>query len=295
MNERPEAGNAVEVTPGIRRILAPNASPMTHWGTNTYLLGVDEVVLIDPGPTSDAHLVALKAAIGGAPVSHVLITHAHLDHSPLARAFDAPVLAFGAATEGRRPTMQQLAELGSVGGGEGVDSAFAPDQYIADGEILQTGAGDIEVIHTPGHMSGHLSFAIGDLVFTGDHVMGWASTLISPPDGDLASFRASCERLARRHDRAYLPGHGGAIDAPAERLSWLIAHRNAREAEILKALESGPTPISAITRRVYTDIPPKMLPMAERNVLAHLIDLEEQNKATKDSRSHLEALWSRSD
>ena len=225
MDQRP--GEAVEVAPGVRRVLAPNPSPLTGPGTNSYLIGRGELAVVDPGPDEPRHLEALTAAAGGERVALILVTHAHLDHSALAPALaartGAPVAAFGDARAGRSPAMAALA--GGVGGGEGVDAGFAPDRRLADGEAVEVGGARIEALHTPGHMGNHLAFAVGYVVLTGDLVMGWASTLVSPPDGDVAAFMASCERLRGRAPRLLLPGHGDAVADPAARIDWLLAHR----------------------------------------------------------------------
>ncbi|MEO1154757.1 MAG: MBL fold metallo-hydrolase [Pseudomonadota bacterium] len=282
MHDQPEPGVAHELEPGVRRVLAPNPSPMTHWGTNTYLVGTDELAVIDPGPADAGHLAALRTAIGAARVSHILITHAHRDHSPLAAelqaATGAPVLAFGRAEAGRSPVMARLAAEGLVGGGEGVDAGFQPDETLADGDRITGPDWALQAIHTPGHFAGHLSFALNDAVFTGDHVMGWASTLISPPDGDLTAFMASCDRLLARSDRVYYPGHGAPIPDARARTEWLVAHRKGREAQILEALTNGPAGATTLATAIYTDTPPALLPAAVRNVLAHLIDLENRGR-----------------
>jgi hydroxyacylglutathione hydrolase len=278
--DHPDHGRAVELEPGLRRVIAPNPSPMTHWGTNTYLLGQARLVVVDPGPDDSAHLAALLAAVGGARVEAVLVTHPHRDHSPLAprlgRATGAPVLGFGPPEAGRSPIMAALAEGGGLGGGEGVDAGFRPDGLLGEGDCVATGDLTVEVLHTPGHFAGHLAFAVGDAVLTGDHVMDWASTLVSPPDGDVAAFMATSARLRARGDRVFHPGHGASVQKPAARLDWLMSHRRSREAEILDALAAGPSTIAEITARVYSALPPEMRPAAERNVLAHLIDLHKR-------------------
>ena len=264
--------------PGLRRVRAPNPSPMTHTGTNSYLVGEGALAVIDPGPDLDDHLAALLEALRpGERITHILVTHAHVDHAPLARRLadrtGAPVLAYGGATSGRSARMQALAESGLAGGGEGLDHGFRPDRTLADGDRIEGDGWSLEALWTPGHLGGHLCFAFGDTLFTGDHVMGWASSLVSPPDGDLTAFMASCRRLARRRDRIYLPGHGDPVEDPAERLAWLISHRESRESAILAALSEGPKTISEITTQVYADTPTPLRPAAERNVFAHLLDL----------------------
>lgn len=279
----PPPGVLLPVAPGVRRILARNPSEMTFRGTNTYVVGQGDVALIDPGPPDSAHFAAIQDALCGERVSHVFVTHAHLDHSPAAAlwhsAYDVPVLAFGAAHAGRSAVMARLAETGLAGGGEGVDSAFAPTRVLADGERVAGSGWALEALHTPGHMSNHMCFAFGDLLFTGDHVMGWSSSLISPPDGDLGAFMASCARLRRRAPGLLLPGHGAPVPDGAARLDALIAHRQGRTRDIFAALGPEPQSIAQITRQVYRDLPPGLLPAAERNVFAHLIDTVEKNMA----------------
>lgn len=282
---QPQAGVAELLEPGLRRILAPNPSPMTFRGTNTYLVGEGDVAVVDPGPVDDRHLGAILAALKpGERISHVLVTHAHLDHSPLAhplaRQVGAPVLAFGGPEAGRSPTMQRLAREGLLGGGEGVDTDFLPDEFLADGDSITTGCARLEALHTPGHMANHLAFAFGDALLSGDLVMGWATSLVSPPDGDLAAFMASLRRLQTRQWRRFHPGHGAPVDDPAKRLSELLTHRMGREASILAALSDGPATATELATRIYADTPPPLLPAAARNVLAHLIDLSEQFKVT---------------
>jgi hydroxyacylglutathione hydrolase len=276
----------MEVEPGLRLVRAPNRSPMTHTGTNTWIVGQGEVAVIDPGPDLPAHLSAIEAALGaGERVGHVLVTHAHRDHSPLARPlaarWGAPVLAAGGMAARRRPVMARLAAEAGIGGREGVDAGFAPDVVLEDGAEVAGEGWRLEVIATPGHTADHLAFAWGEAVFTGDHVMGWASSLVSPPDGDVVPFMASCRRLAARPARVYYPGHGEPVDDPAGRLAWLVAHREEREAAIVAALaEGGAATPAELAACIYTDTPPALLPAAERNVLAHLIALVEAGRAT---------------
>lgn len=275
------APSAETLEPGLRRILAPNPSPMTERGTNTYILGQGSVAIIDPGPDLPAHLQTILAALAPQErISHIFVTHAHLDHSPLAkplaRITSAPILGFGPPDAGRSPQMQALAAQG-IGGGEGVDIGFAPDIQLSDGDTVEGAGWQLRARHTPGHFAGHLCFAWGNRLFSGDHVMGWASSLVSPPDGDMADYRRSLAYLAAHPWDRFYPGHGAPIDQPAARLAELIAHRMTREAAILAALNHGPATLKTLTPMVYADTPPALYPAAKRNLLAHLIDLTERN------------------
>jgi glyoxylase-like metal-dependent hydrolase (beta-lactamase superfamily II) len=267
----------------VRRVRAANPSPLTGTGTNTYILGTGAVAVIDPGPALPDHLDAILSALtSGDRISHILVTHAHLDHSALAPALQAAtgaqVLAFGDALSGRSALMTQLLDRGMTGGGEGADTAFRPDGTLADGDVVQGETWKIEAIHTPGHMGCHLAFGFGGVLFSGDHVMDWSSTLVSPPDGDMGAYMASLSRLAARDWQVFLPGHGEPVADPAARLAELAAHRRARETAILAALKDGPATPMALTQRIYTDTPAALLPAASRNVLAHLIDLVDRKE-----------------
>ncbi|SPF81852.1 MBL fold metallo-hydrolase [Pseudoprimorskyibacter insulae] len=282
---RPIAGQPEEIAAGVRRIVAPNPSPMTFRGTNTYLVGTRGIAVIDPGPTLPNHLSAILAAVQpGQSITHIIVTHAHLDHSPLAAplqaATGAPILAFGDALSGRSPAMEQLAASGLLAGGEGVDLAFRPDQWLADGARVEGDGWSLDVLHTPGHMGNHIALGLGDLLFSGDLVMGWATSLVSPPDGDLTDFMASCERLLTGAWAQYLPGHGAPVTDPAARTRWLLDHRRSREAEILAALTQGPATARTLAERIYTQVPAALLSAAERNVLAHLIDLTGKSRVS---------------
>jgi glyoxylase-like metal-dependent hydrolase (beta-lactamase superfamily II) len=293
-------GTQVISTPqeGLRCVLAPNASPMTHWGTNTFLVGEGEVAVIDPGPAMPGHQARILEALApGERISHIFVTHSHLDHSPLARALSestgAPVLAFGDSLAGKSEVMQRLAAQGLTGGGEGVDPDFAPDVLIADGEEVSHGDWSLRAMWTPGHFGNHLCFEWGDAVFTGDLVMGWASSLVSPPDGDLSDFMASCARLKAVDARIHYPAHGAPIHDPAARLDWLIAHRRKREEDVLLALsQAAEQSLAALTARVYADIDARMWPIAERNCFAHLIDLVGKKRVTARPELSVDALFS---
>lgn len=293
-----ETGKAVTLAPGLRRILAPNPSPMTGRGTNTYLLGTRGIAVIDPGPDDRRHLHGILAAL--APdqhVSHILVTHAHLDHSPLARPLGeetgAPVMAYGNAEAGRSAVMRQLAHTGEIAGGEGVDTAFLPDRVLADGARIDGDGWHLTALWTPGHFGNHLCLEHGDAIFSGDLVMGWASSLISPPDGDLGDYIASCRRLRGRGARILHPGHGAPVTAPSERIDALIAHRKAREAEILAALAHEPGSARMLAARIYSDTPAALLPAAERNVFAHLLDLAGRDRAAPQGSLRTETVFTR--
>ncbi len=268
---------AEQLADGLQVVTAPNAGPMTFTGTRSYLLGDTEVALIDPGPDDPAHFAALGRALAGRRLSHVIVTHSHLDHSPLAkrmsRAFDAPVYGFGESHAGRSELMNGLAAQGGLDGGEGIDKAFKPDITVKDSDVITGQGWQLCAVHTPGHLSNHLCYAWHDYLFSGDHVMGWATTLVSPPDGDMAQFMASLRNLQNRPEKIYFPGHGAPIDNPQEMLTHQLDHRQKRENQILEAVFDGNHTIDSITAKIYADIDKRLLPAASRNVLAHIIGL----------------------
>lgn len=257
--------------PDLRRVRAPNPSPLTAGGTNTWLLGRASLCVIDPGPDDAGHLAAVLDATEGRPVEAIVVTHAHLDHSGLAPALGrrtgAAVLAFGDARAGLRP-----APLGP-GGGWGVDHRFRPDRRLADGEEIGGEGWRVVALHTPGHMGNHLCLDDGERLWTGDHAMGFATSLISPPEGDMEDYLLSLERLIALGPRSLWPGHGEPVrDGPA-RLRALLEHRLAREAEVLAALRPGPGTAATIAAALYADLPPPLGRAARGNVLAHLLHL----------------------
>jgi glyoxylase-like metal-dependent hydrolase (beta-lactamase superfamily II) len=229
---------------------------------------------------NDAHLGAVMAAIAGRRVSHILVSHSHLDHSPLARpladATGARIFAFGDSHAGRSDVMDQLVHSGLMGGGEGVDTSFAPDETLIDGDELTIDRWVLRAHHTPGHFGNHMCFTSGDIGFSGDLVMGWATSLVSPPDGDLTDFMASCAKLAATGIKRAYAGHGAPIADAQMRICELLTHRKSREAEILRALRAGPATPETLTSIIYTDVAPALLGMAQRNVLAHLVDLTQR-------------------
>jgi len=283
--------------PGLRRIVAPNPSPMTLNGTCTYILGTGAVAVIDPGPADRGHIAAILAALApGERISHILVTHAHLDHSPgarlLAEVSGARIHAFGPASAGRSPIMERLAATGLAGGGEGVDQAFAPDVLIADDQEITGADWSLRALHTPGHFCNHLSFIWGDAVFTGDHVMGWSSTLISPPDGDLGDYFRSLDKLAQVHARIFYPGHGAPVTGTAARIAELAAHRRERTAQIAAHLTRGAATVAQLTDLIYQEIPAALMPAASRNVFAHLIEMTETNQVSAEPEIRPDAAFS---
>jgi hydroxyacylglutathione hydrolase len=279
-------GAPEEVAPSVRRIVADNPSPMTFTGTATYLVGAWEIAVIDPGPRESRHLAAIREAVPrGGRIKAILVTHSHLDHSPGAKALSdwsgAPVYAYGLHGAGMSDRMRALQEAGlDLGGGEGADRAFNLDHALADGATVEGEDWTLRAIHTPGHLSNHLCYALegSGVVFTGDHVMGWATTMVSPPEGDMAAFIGSLRKLQGRGDTLYLPGHGAPVTDPEGMLAWQIAHRAARETQILDALRDGPADAAALVRRLYADIDQTLWPAARRNVLAHLLALQEDGR-----------------
>jgi glyoxylase-like metal-dependent hydrolase (beta-lactamase superfamily II) len=254
----------------VRRLLAPNPSPFTYTGTQTYLIGRGDVAVIDPGPDLPDHVDAMRNALAGERVAAIVCTHTHRDHSPASRALR---VATGAPIIGCAP-------LALDDDGPRSDAAFdpdyAPDRILADGESLSGDGWTLEAVATPGHTSNHICLALpeAEALFTGDHVMGWSTTVVAPPDGDMAEYMASLDRLLAREDRIYFPAHGPPVEDPKQHLRRLIEHRRGRERQILAHLEAGEGRIPAMVAGMYADVDPRLFPAAGRSVLAHLLDLE---------------------
>lgn len=289
-------GTAIPLQENLQMIIAPNPGPLTFWGTNTYVIGNGPFVVIDPGPNRESHLEAILAVTNG-DVSHILVSHTHSDHSPLALPLaertGAKTYGFGHSRAGMSDVMIALEQSGHGQSGEGLDHDFRPDIVCTDGQTLDTPAGTFTAIHTPGHLGNHLCFAWGDALFSADHVMEWATSIVSPPFGDLTDYMTSCEKLLKVPARVYYPGHGPAILTPHVRVQELIDHRRMRETQILTALESGPSTIPDLTSRLYADVPANLHPAAARNVFAHLIDLTQRNICKSSNPLSFQAIFER--
>lgn len=274
----PPTGQSIELHPLIRRVLAPNPSPFTYTGTQTYIVGTGEVAVIDPGPAEKAHLDAILGATEGETIRYIVCTHTHRDHSPAA----APLKdATGAEIAG-------CAALVLEDSGPRADSAFdesyTPDRVLSDGEKLTGDGWTLETVATPGHTSNHLCYALPEAgaLFTGDHIMGWSTTVVAPPDGDMAAYMASLEKLLERDFDAYYPAHGEPVDRPKRYTRGLIGHRKQREGQILRAIDEEVRVIPDMVAKMYKGIDPRLHGAAGRSVLSHLIDLERRGIVSRD-------------
>ena len=273
-------GRAVELSPLIRRVCAENPNAFTFKGTGTYIVGRGKVAVIDPGPLLDAHVNALLAATTGETITHILITHTHNDHSPAAAPLKA---ATGATTYGFGPHGAGK-KLEGVEVEEGGDMDFRPDVVLNDGDTIKGDGWTFDALATPGHTSNHLCFALREekALFSGDHVMGWSTTVIAPPDGDMAQYFASLERLTSRDDRTYYPTHGNPIREPQAFVRALIQHRHARERQIEACLKRGLTRIPDMVAVIYSEIDKKLHAAAAMSVLAHLQYMVANGRAKTD-------------
>ena len=281
-DDKLQPGEVETIAPGLRRVLCGNPGPFTWRGTNTYIIGQGRgVAVLDPGPVDAAHLAAILRATEGERITHILISHTHRDHSPGAAALKA---ATGAVTYGHGPHQTPPEQ-----GGEGGDHDFVPDVELEDGAVVHSDGWSVTALHTPGHCANHLCFALEmagteGVLFSADHVMSWSTSVVSPPDGDMAAYMRSVERLLARKDRMYLPGHGPRLPDPLPFVAALKAHRLEREAKVLDALRAaeGAT-AEALVPPVYgPELDPRLIPAAARSLLAHLIKLEAEGAARND-------------
>jgi glyoxylase-like metal-dependent hydrolase (beta-lactamase superfamily II) len=283
----PPAGELSRLSPLVRRVVAANPGPFTFTGTCSYIIGKDHVAIIDPGPDNDAHVAALLAAVHGETVDFIVVTHTHRDHSPAARAVKD---ATGAKIVGCRPHVPHPETLAAPREASH-DMTYAPDHVMADGEGLAGEGFELVAVATPGHASNHLCFALPRerVLFSGDHVMAWSTSVISPPDGSMADYMASLAKLRQRDDTLYWPGHGGPVTEPHRYVRALELHRRHREAAILARLAAGDRTIAAIVERLYVGLDPRLKGGAARSVLAHLQDLVARGLVSAEGPPTLDA------
>ena len=279
-NFAPPYGVAESVSPLIARLVCRNPGPFTFRGTATYLIGGAALVIVDPGPDDDAHFQALRTAIAGRPVSHILITHTHLDHSPLATRLaaetGAATVAFGPHGSGRGRADAALES--------GADLDFSPDLRISDGDELAAAGVSLRAVFTPGHTSNHTAYAVEDekALLCGDHVMAWSTSVISPPDGHMGDYLASLRKLLGRDDEVYWPTHGPPVRAPHGMVRALIAHRMMRRTAILEHLKEGPQSAATLVGRIYPGLDPPLVAAARQSALAHLEHLIEERRVRNE-------------
>lgn len=285
-----EYGEVAELSANIRRVIANNPGPFTLYGTGTYILGRGDVAIIDPGPPDPTHIEAIVAATRGERITHMLVTHTHMDHSPgcrlLRRSTDAPTYGYGPHGAGK---IEQ-----GVPVEEGGDMDFSPDVRVTDGDVIEGDGWSVECVYTPGHTSNHICYQLRAerALFTGDHVMGWSTSIVSPPDGDMKSYMASLRRLLERDDAVYWPTHGPAITRPKPHVEAFIAHRLEREAEIRDCLGRGIARIGEMVPIMYAGLPESMFPAAARSVFAAMLCLVERGEVRCDGDVSLEAAYS---
>ena len=279
-------GTLMQLSPLVGRVLAPNPSPFTYTGTPSYVVGTEEVAVIDPGPDDPAHLNALIVAIAGRPIRAILCTHTHRDHSPAAAPLSertgAPVIGCAPLTLDDDGPRADAA----------FDAAYRPGRVLKDGERVAGEGWTLQAVATPGHTSNHLCFALleEEALFTGDHVMGWSTSVVSPPDGDMTAYMASMQRLLDRDDVIYYPAHGDPVESPRRLVRGMMGHRKQREGQIVRFLQRhGASEIPSMVAEMYKGVDPRLHSAAGRSVLAHLIDLDGRGlaAATGDGRWQL--------
>ena len=281
-----EYGKAAELGPNIRRVVARNPSPFTFHGTGTYILGRGEVAVIDPGPEDEEHIQAILDATKGETITHVLVTHTHMDHSPGCRLLlphtNAKTYAYGPHGSGQDPENVKIEE--------GADLAFKPDVEVRHGDIIEGGDWSVECVYTPGHTSNHMCFQLREekALFTGDHVMAWSTSIVSPPDGDMAAYMDSLELLLERDDRIYWPTHGPAVLDPKAHVQAFIEHRREREAQILAQIDNDVHSIRKMVPEMYTDLPEFMYPAAARSVYAAVVYMVERGVLRAKGELHID-------
>lgn len=281
-----EYGRCDQVSPLIRRVIAQNPGPFTYTGTGVYIVGRGEVAVIDPGPDLPEHLKALQAALAGERVTHVLVTHHHLDHSPLAHPL---AKLHGAKVHGLPAPAPYASDAPALE--EGGDDRFRPDVTLADGDVLTGPGWTLETITTPGHTSNHVCFALKEenALFAGDHIMGWSTTVITPPDGDMGDYFASLAKVRARNFDVLWPTHGAPVREVAPFIDAYVAHRRAREAQILDALAAGFTSIKAMVPSLYAAVDPRLHPAAAHSVLAHMLQLVREGRVVSTGTAGLDA------
>jgi glyoxylase-like metal-dependent hydrolase (beta-lactamase superfamily II) len=288
----PRYGEAVQIASDVYRVTADNPGPFTFAGTNSYIVGRDVLAVIDPGPEDENHLGALMKAIAGRPVSHILVSHTHRDHSPLSARLKeltgAPLVAEGPHRPARLRLEGEATPLDSGG-----DTDFRPDLVLADGERVEGDGWALRAVHTPGHTANHLAFALEGtgLLFSADHVMAWSTTVVAPPDGSMKDYMASLDKLLERDDRIFYPGHGGPVTAPKPFLRGLKAHRKMRERAILERIVAGDRSIPVIVRAIYRDTDPRLHGAAGLSVLAHIEDLVSRGIVKAETAPGLDGLY----
>jgi glyoxylase-like metal-dependent hydrolase (beta-lactamase superfamily II) len=283
LNFQPAHGEAVTVADGVQRITVNNPGPFTFHGTNSYIVGGKFVAVIDPGPEDEAHFQTLMAVLKGREVTHIAVSHTHRDHSPLARRLKAETGALIVA-EGPHRAARLLHEGEVNPFAESSDIDFRPDIALADGDTVEGDGWSLTALLTPGHTANHAAFALGDTgtVFSADHVMAWATSIVAPPDGSMTDYMASLEKLLGRDDRLYLPGHGGPVTEPAAFLRGLRAHRRMRERAVLERVRAGDRLIPDMVKVIYATTDPRLHGAAALSVFAHIEDLVERGEVETD-------------